>query len=159
MGKLGSVISALIITNQSNGGWDIEFRHRQYAQQQQTDLISGESRGPFFEKEPHSDQEMMSQESKQHRMVPAQPTAQFVMVEADLDLIGPEKNFDRPAHAADPHQFSRVKLSWRIAEVVFDFAWVLQVAAHDEPEFLAQQPIPHFDDPQAGEITHQRLLG
>ncbi len=92
-------------------------------------------------------------------VMPTEPTAQFIVVETDFHLARPDDGLYGPTHATDAHQFSRVNVGRGIAEVVFDFAGVIQVAAHDQPEFLARQALPHFDDAQTGKITDQGPFG
>ena len=125
MRKIGGIIAALIITDHANGIGDLQSRYRQHAHQEQTDLGNRQVRCSFFEKYAHADEEEMSDKGEEHVVMPIQPAAQFVVVEADFDLGGPEDDLDRSAHAAETNQFARVHVGRGVGEVVFDLSWVL----------------------------------
>ncbi len=101
---------------------------------------------------------MMSQSHQQHMVMPAHPTAHFVVVETDLAFGFFKNGFDGPTHAADTHKLNQGGLFWGIAEVKLDLAGVIQVAAYDQPEFRARQIGPSFDDPYEDKVAHDGTL-
>ena len=112
---------------------------------------NGQSWSPLFEEDPHTDEKKMSQKSKEHMVMPSQPTTQFVVVETDFDFASAEDDFDGPAHQWHAHQFQRFDLGRRIAKVVLDFGRIFDVTAQDEPAFRAWQTIPGLPELEAPE--------
>src|SRR5512136_933295 len=86
-------------------------------------------------------------------MMPAQPTARFIVVETDFALAFFEDDLDRPTHAADANQFEQGDVCRGIAEVELEYLRVVQVAADDQPDFLVRQTASAFDHTQESEIT------
>src|SRR3972149_7559225 len=97
---------------------------------------------------------MMSQCHQEHMMMPAEPTAHFVMVETDFAFGFLKNDPNGPTHAADAHELDQGCIGWGIAEVELDFRWVIQVATDDQPDFGARQVTPRFGDAQEGKVTH-----
>src|SRR3989337_3642167 len=95
----------------------------------------------------------MSQGYKQHMMMPAQPTAGFIVVESDFALAFFEDDRDRPTHAADAHQIQQREVCRGVAEVDLDLCRVVQVAADHQPDFRTGQAASAFDHAQESEIT------
>lgn len=80
---------------------------------------------------------MMRQSHQQHVMLPADPTAHFVVIETDFAFGFFEHGFDGPTHAADADEFDHRCVGWCVTEIEFDLGWIVKVAAQDEPEFRA----------------------
>src|SRR5688572_13351461 len=101
MREISDMIAFLIVAHQAQSGWGIENRFGQNAGEQEPDLINGQSRGDVLEFHSQTDQEMMSQRNEQHMVMPTQPTAGFIMVEAEFAFAFFKNDFDRPTHAAE----------------------------------------------------------
>ena len=69
-------------------------------------------------------------------MMPAQPTAQFVLVQTDFAFGFFKNDFNRPTHATNTHQFADSNRGGSVAEVEFELAWIIQIAANDQPNSL-----------------------
>ena len=48
--------------------------------------------------DPQTNQEMMGKGHQEHMVMPAQPTARFVMVQTDLAFVFFKNDLDGPAH-------------------------------------------------------------
>jgi len=96
-----------------------------------------------MEADPQTDQEMMSQRDEQHVVMPAEPTAHFVMIETNFGFGSFENRFDGPAHAAKANELDHGCGSGGIAEVEFDFGRIIGysnrvIALFDHPRFIDQ---------------------
>src|SRR5688500_19346616 len=101
---------------------------------------------------------MVCQRDEQPMVMPTQPTAQFVVVEADFAFGFLKNDFNRPTHPTDAHQFEQGNADGRIAEVELELAGVLQIAADDQPEFGTRQAVACSTGPRKGKVTADGTL-
>ena len=86
----------------------------------------------------------MSQRNQEHMMMPSQPAAHFVMIHSDFAFGFFKDGFNRPTHAAHPHQLAQRCMSGSIAEIVFDHRRVIQIAADNQPKIACGQVAARF---------------
>ena len=84
MRQISLMVPLLVVLHPLQSSSGIENGFRQYAGQQKSNLVNGQSRRLLLKTDTQSDQEMMSQSHQQHMMMPAQPAAHFVVVETDF---------------------------------------------------------------------------
>ncbi len=87
-------------------------------------------------------------------MMPSDPTPHLVLIHADFAFTLFKNGFYRPSHAADPNELRAGRADRRIAEIVFDFGGILQIAANDQPELTAGKP--RRDSLRAERQNHKR---
>jgi hypothetical protein len=78
-------------------------------------------------------------------MLPAQPTASFTRIEADLAFAFFEAGFDRPAQAAETDKLGQGRRAGRRAEVDLGKRRVVEVRADDQPQVRTGQASASFD--------------
>ena len=100
----------------------------------------------------------MGQGYEQQMMMPAQPTAGFIVIETDFPFAFFKDDLDRPAHSADAHQVQQVDVCRGVAEVELDFRRVVHVAPDHQPDFRARQAVSAFNHAQESEITDDGTL-
>jgi hypothetical protein len=94
MGQISDVITFLVIANHAQSCGSIKNWFGKNAGEQQPNLIDGQSGGLVFEQNSQTYQEVMSQGYKQHMVMPAQPTAGFIVIETDLAFAFFKDDFD-----------------------------------------------------------------
>jgi hypothetical protein len=101
-----------------------QHRHRKWASvvRWPTEVVPGKrsKQTIIVENDTQTDQEMMSQSDQQHMMMPAKPTAHFVMIETDFAFGFFKNDFNGPTHAADAHQLDQGCIGRGIAEAGLD---------------------------------------
>ena len=148
MGHISDVIAFLVVLNHAQGGCGIEGGFWQNTGEQKPNLIDRQSGSFVFEIYSQAYQEVMSQRYEQHMVVPAQPTAGFIVVETDFAFAFFEDDFDGPTHAADAHQFKQGDVYRGITEVELEFSRVVHIAPDHQPDFRAGQATSAFDHAQ-----------
>src|SRR6476620_4911138 len=96
----------------------------------------------------------MSQRDKQKMVMPAQPTAGFIMVKTDFAFSFFKDEFNRPTQAADAQQSKQGDVGGGIAEVKLEFSRIVQITADQQPEFGAGQAVARLDHAQESEIAN-----
>ena len=150
------MVATLIVAHDAQGRLGIENGFGQDGGQQGTDLTDGQSRCQVLQLDAQADQEMVGQDRKSHMVVPTKPTAQFVVVEADLSFAFLEEDLNRPAQAAKTDQLCNGQVSRAITEAVFDLGEVAEIASDHQPEMVGRQAISSLNDAQAGEVADHR---
>src|SRR4030067_22299 len=153
MRDISDMIAFLVIAHHAQSGGSIEGRFWQNTGEQQPNLIHRQSGRFVFELYSQPNQEVMSQRYEQHMVMPAQPTAGFIVIETDLAFAFFKDDFDGPTHAAYAHQVEQGAFSRGVAEVELEFRRVVHVAADHQPDFRARQAVSAFDHAQESEIT------
>src|SRR5205814_6674243 len=97
MRDIGGKVSFLIIRDPFQGRQSIQNWLGQNADDQQPHLVNGQSRGLFLEQATYPDQEEMGERGEEHVMMPAQPTAGFIVVEAHLAFAFFKESLNGPA--------------------------------------------------------------
>ena len=70
--------------------------------------------GVFFEFQPHSNQQVVSQNAQGHVVMPSLPSTDFVVSQAEVLLSFLEAGLDGPAHAAEANQCDKRDLDWSV---------------------------------------------
>src|SRR5215210_2931947 len=91
-------------------------------------------------------------------MMPSDPTPHLVMIHSDFAFGLFENGFNRPSHSADSYELVQRSIDRSIAEKVFDFRRILQIAANDQPELTSRQAAARFSHTQKCEITNKGTL-
>ena len=156
MRQISRKVPFLVVADQPQGGGRIKARFGQNAGKQEPELVKGQSRSFVLEFQAQVDQKMMSQRNQQHMVMPAQPTAGFIMVEAQFPFTFFKDGLDRPAQTAKTDQFQQGSVSRGIAEVELDFSRIIKIAAEDQPHLRPRQAGSTFQNPQEGKLTDQR---
>ena len=128
MRQISDMIAFLVVPNQAQGGCGIENGFGQNAGEQEPHLVNRQSRGDVLKFHAQTDQEMMGQGNEQDMVMPTQPTAGFIMVEADFTFAFFKNDFDRPTHAAETNQVKQGGVCRRVAEVELEFSRVVNIA-------------------------------
>ena len=103
-------------------------------------------------------QEGSGQQGHGDVMMPAQPSAHFVLVETGFAFLGLKLGLDGPAHGPDLCQPQQGRVSGRIRQVVLGFA-AIQIAPQDQqPAGPPRQTVPAFPDPQGRKLMDARPL-
>src|SRR5688572_9162427 len=158
MRQISRKVAFLVVLDQVQGGSRIKNGFGQNAGEQEPDLVEGQSRRFVFEFQSQVDQKMMSQGNQQHMVMPAQPTAGFIMIEAEFPFTFFKDDFDRPAQPAETNQLQQGGLNRGIAKVELEFSRIIKIAADDQPQFRTRQACSTFDHAQAGKITDNRTF-
>ncbi len=104
--------------------------------------------------DPQANQEMMGQGYQEHMVMPAQPTARFVLVQTNFAFVLLKNNLDRPSHPANAHELVQGRLEGGIAKVELDHAWIVQIAADDQPDCGARQIGARFNQSQERKVAY-----
>src|SRR5712692_8599903 len=121
-----------MVPDELQGSGSIQNGLGQNTDNQHPHLVNGQSRGLLLEKEPQPDKEEMSKSGKEHVMMPTQPTACFIVVEADLAFAFFKEGFNGPTQTTEADELSYRRGAGRIAEVELNHRWVIEVTADDQ---------------------------
>src|SRR5450759_1985763 len=91
-------------------------------------------------------------------MMPTQPAPRLVLVETDFAFGFFKDGFNWPAHPTQAYELNQRRIGGRIAEIVFDHERVVQIAADDQPEFLAGQVVARFSYTQKSKVANNGAL-
>ncbi len=94
----------------------------------------------------------MSQRDQQYLVMPPQPAAHLIMIQADFAFRFFEKGFDRPSHPADPDELDHWCSGRNITEVILDDRRIQSIAADDQPDFQTQQVSARLGQAQESEV-------
>src|SRR5688572_25704274 len=158
MRQISSIVAFLVVADHAQGGGRVKDRFGQDAGEQQPHLVEGQSRRFVLEFQSQADQKVMSQGDKQQMMMPAQPAAGFIMVEAEFSFAFFKDDFDRPAQPTETNQLQQGSIGGGVAEVELEFSRVVQIATDDQPQLRTRQASSTFDDPQESKITDNRTF-
>jgi len=117
MRQISDMIAFLIVAHQVQGGRGIENGFGQNAGEQEPHLVKGQSRRFVLEFHSQADQKMMDQRHEHQMVLPAQPTAGVIMVEAEFAFAFFKDNFDGPPQPAQPNQRQQGDIGRGVAEV------------------------------------------
>ena len=90
--------------------------------------------GCFFEQEAQAHQEEMCQKRLDHMMMPAAPTARFIVVHPHFAFAFFQSGLHRPTQTGQLRQFIVCTTERRIAQVKLQFGLRLQTATEDGPD-------------------------
>ncbi len=89
-------------------------------------------------------------------MMPAGPSAGFIVIQADFPFAFFQRGFHRPAPSAHPDEFLGQTRTGRRAEIEFQFRFRSQRTLKHEPKPWAGQVIANRRHPQKSEVRDQR---